>query len=335
MPVHRPVVVHTGRSKGALVSRLRHRGPVTSGLDACPLYDPTRLPRILTRTQARSLGFTDGMIRHRVERERWHRILPRTFHTGDTVTYLDRQWAALAFAGDGAMLSGAAALSELGLRSIQRPESLLVLVPITTRLVSTAFVRIRPTKRLPERDLRPGPACAPVARAAADLALECRRLDDVRALIAEVVRKELCSIDELSADLESGPRNGSAHLRDAIEEIGGGAWSAPEARAARLMRTAGITGFQPNATIRLPEGRKVIVDFLWQGLHAVLEIDSAEHHESPPDDDYTSDRHLLLETAGYSVVHRKPRMIAKRPREFTDGIAAWLAARAAQLGVAA
>jgi hypothetical protein len=44
---------------------------------------------------------------------------------------------------------------------------------------------------------------------------------------------------------------------------------------------------------------------------------------------------LLLETAGYSVVHASPRMIATRPREFTDGIAAWLAARAVELGVAA
>jgi very-short-patch-repair endonuclease len=307
---------------------------MTSGLDACPLYDPTRLPRVLTRAQARSLGFTDGMIRHRLTSERWHRVLPQVFHTADTLTFLDRQRAALAFAGDGAVLSGAAALCDLGVRSVQRPDALLVLVPITTRLRSISFVRVRATKRLPEPDLRPGPACAPVARAAADLALERRRLDDVRALIAEIVRKELCSVAELSAELQSGPRNWSAHLRDAVEEIGGGAWSAPEARAAALMRVARITGFQPNAAIRLPGGRTVIVDFLWRRLRAVLEIDSVEHHGAPADDDYTSDRHLLLETAGYSVVHRKPRMIVKRPKEFTDGIAAWLAARAAELGVA-
>ena len=307
---------------------------MTSGLDACPLYDPTQLPRILTRTQARALGFTDGMIQHWLERERWHRILPRMVHTADFVTFPDKQRAALAFAGDGAMLTGAAALCDLGLRSVRRPGALLVLVPITNRLLSRSFVRVRATKRLPEPDLRPGQACAPVARAAADLCLECRRLNDVRALIAEVVRKGLCSIEELTAELESGPRNGSAHLRDAIEEIAGGAWSAPEALAARLMRSAGITGFQANATIRRPGGRTVIADFLWERLRAVLEIDSAEYHEAPPDDDYTSDRHLLLETAGYSVVHRKPRMIANRPKDFTDGIAAWLSARTVELAAA-
>jgi very-short-patch-repair endonuclease len=313
---------------------MRHGGVMPSGLDACPLYDPSALPRILTRAGARALGYTDGMIQDRLERERWHRILPRTFHTADTVTFLDRQRAALAFAGEGAMLSGAAALADLGLRSVcEPPESLLVLVPITTRLRSTSFARIRATKRLPEPDLRPGPACALVARAAADLALERRWLDDVRALIAEVVREQLCTVDELAAELADGPRNRSAHLRNAIEEVGGGAWSAPEALAARLMRTVRITGFEPNATVRLRDGRDLTVDFLWRRLRAVLEIDSAEHHEDPADDDYTSDRHLLLETAGFSVIHRKPRMIAARPRAFTDGIAAWLAARAAELGV--
>lgn len=306
---------------------------MTPGLDACPLYDPTELPRIITRAGARAAGYTDGMIQHELERRRWHRILPRTFHTGDTLTLLDRQRAALAFAGKGAVLSGAAALCDLGLRSVVPPDSMLALVPISTRRRSTEFVRIRPTTRLPDPDLRPGPACAPVARATADLALERCRLDDVRALVAEVVRKGLCSIDELIVELSAGPRNGSANLRSAIEEVGGGAWSAPEARAARLMRAAGITGFKPNAAIRLPEGRELIVDFLWRRLRAVLEIDSAEYHEAPADDDYTSDRHLLLETAGFSVIHRKPRMIATRPKHFTDGIAAWLAARAVELGV--
>ena len=63
----------------------------------------------------------------------------------------------------------------------------------------------------------------------------------------------------------------------------------------------------------------------------MLEIDSAEYHEARADDEYTSDRHLLLETAGYSVVHRKPRIVATRPKGFTDGIAAWLSGRTLEL----
>jgi very-short-patch-repair endonuclease len=299
-----------------------------------PLPDPDVPPRVLSRDEATRRGYSPNMIEHRLRTRRWRRILPRTFLTSDTLTWADRCRAALAFAGSGAVLSGAAALDGLELRSVHRPQRLLVLVPATTRVRSTAWVRIRPTLRLPEAELRPGPACAPVARAVADLALERRRLDDVRSLVAEVVRRRQCSVEELIAELVAGPRNGSAHLRQAIDEVADGAWSAPEARAARLLRAAHVPPFEQNAVIELGGGRYVIVDFLWRALHAVLEIDSDEHHGLPADADATGTRHIDLETLGYSVVHRRPVFVQRRPAAFTAGIAQWLAARAAYLGVA-
>jgi len=298
-----------------------------------PLVDPTALPRIVTRDHARKLGYSANSIQHRLDSGQWRRVLPRTFLTLDTLTWIDRQRAALAFAGRDAVLSGAAALTDLGLRSVTRPDSLLVLVPSTARVRSTGWVRIRPTKRLPSRALRPGPACAPVARATADLALERRRLDDVRALVTEVVRRELCTVDDLIAELDVGPSNGSARLRDAIEEAGEGAWSAPEAHAARLLHAAHVPRFKQNERINLPNGDWVYVDFLWRELRAVLEIDSQEHHGMPGDADQTSDRHLVLETLGFSVIHRKPRFVYRQPEKFTAGVSSGLAGRAAALGV--
>lgn len=299
--------------------------------DWLPLPDPTAPPRVLTRADAVALGYTANMIQHRLGSGQWTRVLPRTFLTGDSLTWLDRRRAALAFSGPDAVLSAAAALTDLGLRTVARPSSLLVLVPVSTRLRSFGWVTVRPTNRLPARDLRPGPACAPVARAVADLALQRRRLDDVRALVTETVRRKMCTVDELAAELDAGPRNGSAHLRAAIEEAAGGAWSAPEARAARVLRAAHVPPFEQNARIDLPGGRWLIVDFLWRGLRAVLEIDSDEHHGLPGDADETSDRHLVLETLGFSVVHRRPRFVVKQPREFASGVLSWLAGRAALL----
>ncbi|MDT4908340.1 MAG: hypothetical protein QOI69_1581, partial [Pseudonocardiales bacterium] len=58
-----------------------------------------------------------------------------------------------------------------------------------------------------------------------------------------------------------------------------------------------------------------------------LEIDSIRHHTNAPDRDATDDRHLVLETVGYSVVHRTPWTVINRPQEFVIGIQAWLAAR--------
>ncbi len=256
-----------------------------------PLLDPTALPRVLGRAAAHSRGYNPNMIAHRLTTGQWRRILPRTYLSVDTLTWPDRLTAALTFAGPGALLSGAAALADEGLRAVGRPSAILVLVPVSTRLRSTAWVRIRPTQRLPERALLPGPARAPLSRAVADLALERRRLDEVTV----------------------------------------GAWSAPEARAARVLRRAGVPPFEQNVRIDLPGGRFFVVDFLWRELKAILEIDSVEHHFDAPDRDATMDRHLVLETLGYSVVHRSPAVVQKQPAAFAGGIAAWLAARATGL----
>jgi very-short-patch-repair endonuclease len=161
----------------------------------------------------------------------------------------------------------------------------------------------------------------------ADLALESSRLDDVRALVADVVRRGLCEAAELAVELNEGPRNGSAFLRQAVDEVGAGAWSAPEARAATLLRRARLPVFEQNVRIDLSNGRYVIVDFLWRALRAILEIDSDAHHSLAGDADRTSDRHLWLSTDGYSVVHRTPRAVYLQPDAFVAGIGAWLAGR--------
>jgi hypothetical protein len=297
-----------------------------------PLLDPTALPRVIGRAEAGRLGFSRSAVEHRLRTGQWRRVLPRTFLTGDTLGSDDRLRAALVFAGDGALLSGAAALTDLGLRSVGRPADVLVLVPRSTTARSTAWVRIRRTARMPSRAMRPGPARAEAARAVADLALETRRLDDVRALVAETVRRGIVTVEELAFEWRTGPRRHSAHLRQAVDEVGGGAWSAPEARAATLLRRAGLPRFVQNAALVLSSGRRVVPDFLWPELRAILEIDSDLHHALAGDADRTADRHLWLTTDGYSVIHRTPRQILADEERFVAEIRAWLAARAVELG---
>lgn len=292
-----------------------------------PLTDPTALPRVLTRAEGLSRNLTPHMIDYRVATGRWRRVLPRTYLTVDTLTWPDRLAAAIAFAGAGTLLSGAAVLRDAGLRSTARPARILVLVPRSHRVRSAGWVRIRRTHRIPPPDLVPGPPRVPVARAVADHALTLHRIDDVRTVVAEAVRRRLSTVDEISAELEAGPRNGSALLRQAIDEVGAGAWSAPEARAARLLRRAGVPPFEQNARIDLPGGRYYIADFLWRDLWAILEIDSVENHFDPADWSATMDRHLVLETIGFSVTHRPPSAVNTYPGRFVRDVTAWLASR--------
>lgn len=121
---------------------------------------------------------------------------------------------------------------------------------------------------------------------------------------------------QLWAELEAAPRQHSANLRQALADMDAGAWSAPEARAATILRGADVPPFEQNARIDLSDGRYLIVDFLWRELRAILEIDSDEHHGDPGDRDSTDDRHLVLETLGYSVAHRRPRLIMGEPGRF-------------------
>jgi hypothetical protein len=306
----------------------------TSLLDELiPLIDPVALPRVLSRADALRRGYTRSAIEHRLATGRWRRVLPSVYLTADTMTWTDRLRAALVLAGDEALVTGAAALADQGLRSVPRPDRIVVLVPRTTCTRDAGWVRVRRTHRLPEPALLPGPARAPLSRAVADLALERGRLDDVRALVAQAVRAGLCTVEELQAELLAGPRRGSANLRISIEDVAGGAWSAPEARAARILRRADVPPFEQNARIVLPGGDYLIVDFLWRALKAILEIDSRTHHfDNPADLDRTTDRHLVLETLGYTVVHRRPRLVTHEPRRFRADIESWLAGRRDELG---
>ena len=294
------------------------------------LPDRDALPRVITRAAALERGFSRHAIDHRVATGKWRRVLPRTFLTADTLTETDRTTAALAFAGDGAVLSGAAALRESGVRRIAVPATILVLVPPKNRTRSAAWVQVRRTLRPIVGEQWLGLPRVEVARAAADLALTMAWLDDVRTLVARVVQQRHCTLAELGAELDAGPRQGSGHLRRALAEVGWGAESAPEAEAARILRRAGIDGFIQNAELQLPDGTTRRVDFYWPTLRACLEIDSVEWHFERADWAGTWDRHLDLSKFGYSVIHRPPSALVDKA-QFAVDVRDWLAGREADL----
>lgn len=288
------------------------------------------LPRVLTRAQALSSGLSRHAVDRRLASGRWRRVLPRTYFTGETFTDTDRMTAALAFAGPGSALSGAAALVASEVRRVVMPARVLVLIPPGAFVASHAWVQIRRSTRPIIREDWYGPARVQPARAAADLAVTMTQLDDVRALVARVVQDGHCTLDELVTEWRQGPRRGSAFLRQALEEVGAGAASAPEARAARILTSAGITGFLQNAEVQLPDGSRRVIDFLWPELRACLEIDSVEYHFTREDWARTWDRHLDLTSVGYAVIHRPPSALAS-PAKFVADVRAFLGGREADL----
>ena len=116
-------------------------------------------------------------------------------------------------------------------------------------------------------------------------------------------------------------------------DVGAGAWSAPEARAATILRRSAFPVFEQNARIDLPDGSWFVADFLWRALRAVSEIDSDAHHwNNPAQRDSTTRRHSLLVTGGYPTISRRPGLLVREPELFRRDVEAWLTARARELG---
>lgn len=298
--------------------------------DLAPWLDDERLPRVITAAGALDRGISRDAIFRAKRSGRWTQVLPRTYLTVPSASDHDRVAAALAYAGAGAALSGAAALWSLGVRRVTVPREILVIVPTGNCSRSSGWVRVRRSVRPLAYELAPGPRCVEVARAAGDLAVTMASLDDVRTLVARVVQHRHCTVAELAQALRDGPMRGSKHFRQALLEVGAGAASAPEARAAKILVAAGVTGWQQNVVLHLPDGSTRIVDFYWPDLRAVLEIDSVEWHFEASDWSATWDRHLDLSTFGYSVVHRPPSAL-RDPAKFVRGVQAWLVGREADL----
>jgi very-short-patch-repair endonuclease len=244
--------------------------------------------------------------------------------------------------GSGAALSGWDAVRLRGLGARKPPsEHVLVLTPPGHRNRVVGGVRLRPSDRLLATttlsvldEHLPLARIASTARAVADTALMYRTFAPVRALVTSAAQKGFCSADELHRELDLGPRNGSAYLRRALEDVFGGAASISEAELADLMRAAGLPSFELNVPILDGIGNHIATaDVLWRELRAVLEVDSKEHHFLEPQWEQTMRRHNGLTRLGLAVTHYPPTDLRRRTEEVMTEVDEWLRARAVELGV--
>ena len=112
--------------------------------------------------------------------------------------------------------------------------------PWTARRQSIGFVRVHRTRRMPGFS-RTGPIrFASPARAVADAAHGFSKLDEVRALVAEGVQRQACSIAQLGLELTGGVNRDSLHLRTALAEVRDGIRSVAEARFRQRVRNSDL-----------------------------------------------------------------------------------------------
>jgi hypothetical protein len=299
------------------------------------------LPRVLTPVTRQRLGISRSRTRTELRRGNWQRLSAGILLTRpDPPTRADWADVGVTLAGPGAAVTGWDAARARGLGAQHPPSQHVVVLSRTAMNRVVGGVRIRRTDRAYRSRLQPLNAplelipLVGIARAVTDTAFMCRDLGTVRALIGAALQRRACSLPELLAGYEAGPRGGSRLLRTALTDMCDGARSAAEATAARRMARGDIPPFELNVPIADEDGRLVfVVDALWRELRAALEIDSREYHFAEKDWETTMRRHNALTRCGLAVAHYPPRSVVARNSTFVTETAEWLRRRAAELDV--
>lgn len=279
---------------------------------------------LLHRRQALAAGLSRSALAHRVgPGERWRRVLPGVLATFTGALTPAQRWrAALLYAENGtdhaagtlAMLGGPTACAAHGLQAARAGPVHLLLAERVRRRAVPPWVAVRRTSRLPIPGSRDGLPVAPVARAVVDAARELVVLREVRALVAESVQTRRTTVDRLARELGAGESAGSALVRRALEEVGWGTRSAPEAEVARGVRAAGLPEPRWNPSLVNQAGVWLAdPDAWWRAANTVLEVDSYRWHLSPERADDTMARHERLTRHGLLVVHISPAQYRADP----------------------
>ncbi len=291
--------------------------PVTVRIDGLgELLD--RQLSVVSRRQLLDLGMKDNAMQYRVRTGGpWQALLPGVYLglTG-APNLLQKEMAALLYAGQGSLVTGPVALMHHGLPSREVLETVDVLVPAGRRRNSIGFVRLHRTVRMPDRIVSSGPVrLVEAARAVADTVRLLADLRDMRAVVADAVHRGRCTVGDLAAELRDSPIRGSAQFRSVLGEVTEGIRSTAEGDLRDLIRAARLPMPLFNASLYIGDTFLARPDAWWPEAGVAAEVDSYEWHLSPADADRTRKRHDLMGAAGIIPLHFSPRQIRRERAE--------------------
>ena len=321
-PARRPQIHRAGLRTGPL-----HRCDPFMPLRARPLALTIARSGLVTRAGLVAGGVHGGLGDRLTREGDWTRLAPSTWLTGSQLA-TDGQLvsAALEHAGPEAVITGGLACRGLDMTDVEDEHIVEVLVAAGTRLVSTPYIVVHQTTRLPDYWVRDGARHAEAPRAVVDAARRCGQLQGVRALVLGAVQRGTCNVQDLSREVEAGHSRGSAVVRRAVADAADGAWSAPEAEVADLVREAvqvrRLPPFLLNPQLHL-DGRLVgRPDGYLPGTAVCWQVDSRRHHSSDEDFESTLQVHDRFAAAGLAVLHVTPRRVRAAGAAWIDQLLA-------------
>lgn len=281
------------------------------------------LPQVIARQhgvislrQAAGFGVTMSAVRYRTRPGGpWQRIFPGVYLTVSGAPTTDQlDMAALLYAGRPSVITGAAALRRYGIGRQESGSAVDVLVPVANRVSSRGYIRIHRTSRIPpmvyaegEIDLVPPP------RAVIDAARSLSGIREVRALLADVTLRRVCTIMQLERELGTSRLRNSAQVRVVLSEVSTGTQSAPEGDLRDLIKVADLPEPIYNARLYLDATFIGRPDAWWPDAGVAVEVDSRTWHWPPDLWQQTMDRHSRLSAAGIRVLHFSPAQIRSEP----------------------
>jgi hypothetical protein len=281
---------------------------------------------VATAKQLVAAGIPERTVYHRcLEGGPWQNPLPGIILLFSGRPSL-RQWihAALLLGGPEAMVTGAEACRRHGLRrGPARPrdewdaiDEVHLLVPHSRQVRSVGYVLIERTTSLPEPVIRSGVPLAPLPRACIDAARRLRTEGEIAELLSDAVQRRLCTVAQLSAELETSSRRHTALPRRVLRSVADGVRSAAELAAKRMWPSTGLPSPIWNAEIYTEDDVFLGKADCWlDEVAMVWEIESSEWHISPQDHDRTVERAARFTAAGAVYTASKPKKILTEPTE--------------------
>jgi hypothetical protein len=273
---------------------------------------------VIHRDQALAHGLTPRAVKHRLATAEWRLLLPKVY-IAQRAEPSRRQMliGALLFAGPDAAIDAADACRFHGIKAVRIDDELVhVVVPWGSAVRSRGFVVVRRTSApiglVTTEQLRY--VDPPAAVIAATRPMSNAR--SVLAALSDALQRRTVTYDELVRAHVKGPRRGQRFADAALEALGSGVRSAPEADFRQLvLASPTLPPVDYNVWLRLSTGRTVCVDALIASSAVIHETNGRAAHQRENLFEDMQERSDALVAEGFTVLHNPPSRIRLRGRE--------------------
>lgn len=246
---------------------------------------------VVSRHQLLHAGVSRTTIDSKVRRGFWQPLHPGVYSTfTGKIPWESSLWAAVLYAGPGAMLSHETAAEVLGLTNSRDPLIQLVVPAHRHPRPRDGLLIHRSSFDYPRwRPLRGVPPHTFYAETIVDLAAAADHLDDVVAWVSRGITRNAVTAAQLQAAVQARRRfRWRDQIDDVIDRVAGGSHFPLEFRYDRdVERAHGLPPAAKQASFTKPDGTRGFRDRYYEEYGLIVELDGREFH---PEEQRASDR---------------------------------------------